>query len=112
MTTTAIKTLDDVLLFELQQSKIKMLTFWQAWKVCQPALRRLPLYAGHELMKNQFAHELLDAIQNIENKGFVTVIRRGTGRYRKILEFKLTDRGNSLLSATIFTHQERTGGRH
>jgi hypothetical protein len=100
---------DDVLFFEMQRNKIKSLSFTQAWKVCAKAMPNLSFYKGIEILTRQFTYHLLSAIEDLEDKTLIEVTRRGTGRFAKILQFKLTNRGNEELSRIVFTHQERMG---
>jgi hypothetical protein len=109
MTVREIKLFNDVILFEMQRNKLTMLTFSQAWNICWRAMPNLPAYTGLKTTKRQFASELLGYIEDLESNCYISVVRRGIGRFQKILEFELKTIGQEKLSKIIFTKQERMG---
>ncbi|MGD0591079.1 MAG: hypothetical protein ABSA44_09810 [Bacteroidota bacterium] len=94
-----IRQLDDAILAEMQRENRNGLSFREIKKICRAAIPFLECYGKEALDGNQFIHEVLGAIENLENNGIVKVTRRG----KFILRIDLTDRGKELIKNTVFS---------
>jgi hypothetical protein len=112
MTTIPIKTFADVILFELQKRNRPAIVdqrptmLWSIiWHVCADAAPNLEAHAGRAQYRTMFTYDLFYAIEELEQKKYVKVIRRAMGRQTHIIRIELTGEGKSSLEKLIFTNQ-------
>ena len=98
MTTKPITQLDDAILYEMQVEDRTGFSWREIKRVCKAAIPFLDCYGKKILDGNQFIHEVLSFIENLENNGFVKVTRRG----KFILSINLTERGKEFLKNTVY----------
>jgi len=97
--------LDDVILFEMQRCRTNALCFYYILQACKKAFPHLPVNAGRDMNHNEFFHDMLSAIENLENNDIAHVTRY-CGR---IINIFLTERGKFLKRNFVFIQQQRMG---
>jgi hypothetical protein len=100
-----IKTFADIILFELQKELMKQLTFSQMWRLYEETGEVFQINKGRADFKNFIARDIYNAVEELEEKKLIVVIRRRVGRYQRILQIDATPEGKLHLEETMFTHQ-------
>ena len=116
MTQVEIKSFAEVILFEMQRSGKKVLSFSELWAVCSKASANIsgvdpqtgsPVKYDPDKWAKPFVRDLIGALKTLEMGEIISLHTKDSGT--KINSITLTAHGAEYLKEIIFTHQQRMG---